>query len=208
MKLSCCGHPIPVHTNLVRNIKSLAEYILLVEKETVFQRLANDGFCARNHCILLSGKGYPDVPTRSFLRLLRDTLGLPVYGLVDGDPHGLDILLTYRFGSLTMAYDAEALATPDIHWLGIHLSDCKTFDVPKNCLLPLNSRDRQKAKAILKRSYLEYCAPSWRKQMENMLHQGVKLEVEAISASSSTFLTEYYLPLKIQNASHLYKNET
>lgn len=107
-----------------------------------------------------------------------------------------------------MAYDAEALATPDIHWLGIHLSDCKTFDVPKNCLLPLNSRDRQKAKAILKRSYLEYCAPSWRKQMENMLHQGVKLEVEAISASSSTFLTEYYLPLKIQNASHLYKNET
>ncbi|KAI5062070.1 hypothetical protein GOP47_0022609 [Adiantum capillus-veneris] len=182
MKYSCTGLPIPVHTNLVQNIRSLADYILLVEKETVFQRLANDGYCLKNRCIIISGKGYPDVATRSFLRLLKDKLGLPVFGLVDGDPHGLDILLTYTFGSLSMAYDAEALVTPSIHWLGILLSDCEVFGVPARCLLPLSARDKQKATAILKRPYVKQYVPSWSNQIEMMLQQAVKLEIEAIAS--------------------------
>eukprot|EP00249_Psilotum_nudum_P005740 c19162_g1_i6 orf=349-774(-) len=43
-----------------------------------------------------------------FLRLLKDELNLPIFGLVDGDPYGLDILLTYRFGSMgTDSFNAE-----------------------------------------------------------------------------------------------------
>ncbi|MCO5608454.1 hypothetical protein L7F22_062664 [Adiantum nelumboides] len=152
MKYSCTGLSIPVHTNLVQNIASFADYILLVEKET--------GWClmTRRLCaqvsenlsmrikpvqiksfrgVFVQEKGYPDVATRSFLRLLKDKLHLPVFGLVDGDPYGLDILLTYTFGSLTMAYDTEALVTPSIHWLGVLLSDCEAFGVPTRCLLPL-----------------------------------------------------------------------
>ncbi|KAH7443626.1 hypothetical protein KP509_02G042600 [Ceratopteris richardii] len=150
MKYSCTGISVPVHTHLVRYITSFAEYILLVEKETVFQRLANDGYCRKNRCIVLSGKGYPDIATRSFLRLLKEKLNLPVFALVDGDPYGLDILLTYKFGSLSMAYDAEVLVTPCIYWLGIHFSDCETFGVPKEFLLPL-SRPGTSAFVVLSR---------------------------------------------------------
>ncbi|XP_070020023.1 meiotic recombination protein SPO11-1-like [Nicotiana sylvestris] len=66
-----CAYPIPVHVEEV------------------------DGILTS-----ISGRGYPDVPTRRFLRLLVDKLHLPVYCLVDCDPYGFDILTTYKFGSL------------------------------------------------------------------------------------------------------------
>ncbi|EHA8587645.1 hypothetical protein COCNU_scaffold002867G000090 [Cocos nucifera] len=70
------------------------------EEIKVFQRLANDKFCERNHCIVITGRGYPDVPTRRFLHHIVEQLHLPVYCLVDSDPYGFDILTTYRFGSM------------------------------------------------------------------------------------------------------------
>ncbi|BAT80600.1 hypothetical protein VIGAN_03019100 [Vigna angularis var. angularis] len=57
-------HPVPVHVEEVKDIISVAQYILVVEKESVFQRLANDQFCNVNHCIVITGRGYPDIPTR------------------------------------------------------------------------------------------------------------------------------------------------
>ncbi|KAG6407426.1 hypothetical protein SASPL_130417 [Salvia splendens] len=96
-KFDCIGSPnktyhIPVQVEdvevissiLLLDIISLADYILIVEKES-----------GKNQ-----GRGYPDIPTRRFLNLLVGTLHLPVYCLVDCDPYGIDILVTYRFGSM------------------------------------------------------------------------------------------------------------
>ncbi|KAH9329905.1 hypothetical protein KI387_002013, partial [Taxus chinensis] len=157
----CTAYPIPMHIEHVQNITSLAKYILVVEKETVFQRLANDGFCKKNQCIVLSGRGYPDVSTRRFLRLLINELNVPAYGLVDSDPYGFDILTTYRFGSMQMAYDAKALLAPEIRWLGVFPSDCDTFQIPERCLLPLTKTDKRKVESMLRRCYLQQHAPEW-----------------------------------------------
>ncbi|PQM35075.1 hypothetical protein Pyn_27545 [Prunus yedoensis var. nudiflora] len=89
----------------IKYIVSVAKYILVVEKESVFQRLANDQFCNTNHCIVITGRGYPDISTRRFLGLLVDTLYLPTYCLVDCDLYGFDILSTYRFGSMVRLPD-------------------------------------------------------------------------------------------------------
>ena len=52
------------------------------------------------HCILITGRGYPDVATRCFLKHLSDSFGaLPVYALVDCNPDGLQILAQYKVGS-------------------------------------------------------------------------------------------------------------
>ncbi|XP_075669633.1 meiotic recombination protein SPO11-1-like [Castanea sativa] len=101
----CINHPntayaIPVQVEEVQDIISVADYILVVEKESVFERLANDQFCNTNCCIVITGRGYPDIPTRRFLRLLIEKLCLPNYCLVDCDPNGFDILTTYQFGSM------------------------------------------------------------------------------------------------------------
>ncbi|XP_020225143.1 meiotic recombination protein SPO11-1 isoform X4 [Cajanus cajan] len=179
------AHPVPVYVEEVQDIISVAHYILVVEKESVFQRLANDQFCNSNHCIVITvsnllktlvsfatiflclnsifiqGRGYPDIPTRRFLRLLVDNLRLPVYCLVDCDPYGFDILTTYRFGSMQMAYDTKHLRVPEIHWLGAFPSDSERYSVPKQCLLPLTAEDKRKVEAMLLRCYLQREVPQW-----------------------------------------------
>ncbi|PWA85367.1 spo11/DNA topoisomerase VI subunit A [Artemisia annua] len=203
---NCLNHPdtahsIPVHVEEVKDIMSVADYILVVEKESVFQRLANDCFCKTNRCIVITGRGYPDIPTRRFLRLLVEKLHLPVYCLVDCDPYGFDILTTYRFGSLVMslemlfsslcgsdskqrqqmAYDAKIMRLPEIQWLGVFPSDAEKYSVPQQCLLPMTEEG-----VILHALH------------DSLLESGVKFEIEALSVHSLTFLSKEYLPSKIR----------
>ncbi|CAN4103926.1 unnamed protein product [Withania somnifera] len=188
---------------LEQDIISVAQYVLIVEKESVFQRLANDQFCKRNRCIVITGRGYPDVPTRRFLRLLIDKLHLPVYCLVDCDPYGFDILTTYKFGSLQMAYDATFLRVYEIQWLGVFLQDSDNYSIPQQCLLPLTVEDKRKVQAMLHRCYLQREVPKWRFELELLLHKGVKFEIEALSVHSLTFLSHEYLPSKIHNGGYI-----
>lgn len=181
---------------------SVAQYILVVEKESVFQRLANDQFCGKNRCIVLTGRGYPDVPTRRFLRLLIEKLHLPVYCLVDSDPYGIDILTTYRFGSMQMAYDAKVLHVPEIRWLGVFPSEIEKYCLPQHCLLPLTDEDKTKIKAMIPRCYLQQ-SPEWRFEMELLLQRGFKCEIEALSVQSLSFLSEEYLPSKIHDRAYI-----
>ncbi|XP_062081261.1 meiotic recombination protein SPO11-1-like [Humulus lupulus] len=192
------AHPIPVHVEEVKDVVSVAQCILVVEKESVFQRLANDQFCSKNRCIVITGRGYPDIPTRRFLRLLIDTLHLPAYCLVDCDPYGFDILSTYRFGSMQMAYDAKNLRVPEIKWLGVFPSDSDKYCIPNQCFLPLTAEDKRKTEAMLHRCYLRREVPQWRLELEVMLQRGVKFEIEALSVRALSFLSEEYIPSKIQ----------
>ncbi|XP_074320172.1 meiotic recombination protein SPO11-1 isoform X2 [Silene latifolia] len=201
-KCDCLSSPntaqsIPVQVEDIQDILSFARYILVIEKESVFQRLANDRFCSFNQCIVITGRGYPDIPTRRFLRLLAEKLCIPVYGLVDSDPYGFDILTTYRFGSLEMAYDAELLRIPEICWIGAFTSDSERYDLPSQCLLPLSTEDKKRTEAILSRCYLQN-ELQWRLELEMMLEKGVKFEIEALSVHSLSYLSEKYLPSKIK----------
>ncbi|GMH25040.1 hypothetical protein Nepgr_026883 [Nepenthes gracilis] len=181
---------------------SVARYILVVEKESVFQRLANDRFCSANQCIVITGRGYPDIPTRRFLRVLIDNLHIPVCCLVDSDPYGFDILTTYRFGSMQMAHDAKFLRIPEICWLGAFTSDAAKYNLPSHCLLPLTAEDKKRTEAMLHRCYLQNEEPQWRLELEFMLEKGVKFEIEALSLHALSFLSEEYLPSKIQAEVH------
>ncbi|KAM0871942.1 hypothetical protein ACQ4PT_039056 [Festuca glaucescens] len=194
---------IPVSIEAIKDIVSVARYILVVEKETVFQRLANDKFCERNRCIVITGRGYPDIPTRRFLRYLVEQLRLPAYCLVDSDPYGFDILATYKFGSMQLAYDANVLRVPEIRWLGVFTSDFEEYCLPDCCLLHLSSEDRRKLEGILTRCYLHREAPEWRSELEAMLEKGVKFEIEALSANSISFLSQEYIPQKIKQGRHI-----
>nr|XP_017251400.1 PREDICTED: meiotic recombination protein SPO11-1-like isoform X6 [Daucus carota subsp. sativus] len=192
------AHPVPVNVEEVKDIMSVAKYILIVEKESVFQRLSNDQFCKKNQCIVITGRGYPDVPTRRFLRLIIEKLCLPTYCLVDCDPYGFDILTTYRFGSMQMAFDAKFLRISNIQWIGVFISDVDRFSLPQHCLLPLTNEDKSRTEALLRRCYLEREVPEWRLELELLLQRGVKFEIEALSAHSLSFLSEVYVPSKLK----------
>lgn len=80
----------------VTRISTTGKFLLVVEKDSVFQKLLSEGCSAHHNCILITGKGYPDVQTRMLLNLLSSKLQLPAYALVDPNPHGFEIMCTYR----------------------------------------------------------------------------------------------------------------
>lgn len=51
---------------------------------------------------------------------------MAIYALVDGDPHGLDILSTYKYGSQSSkhSHDHTGLALGDkLEWIGVRVSE-------------------------------------------------------------------------------------
>jgi len=136
------GKAIPPNIDKVDSMTSDAQFILLVEKDAAFMRLAEDRFYNRFPCVIITAKGQPDVATRCvcilalrarsdasparqslFLKKMKTDLRIPVLGLVDSDPYGLKILSVYMSGSKNMSYDSSNLTTPDIKWLGVRPSD-------------------------------------------------------------------------------------
>jgi DNA topoisomerase VI subunit A len=59
-----CMRLRPSHSTPPRLLQSDAEFILLVEKEAAFMRIAEDRFYNTYPCIVITAKGQPDVATR------------------------------------------------------------------------------------------------------------------------------------------------
>lgn len=233
------GKAIPPNVDRVTEIRSDALFILLVEKDAAFMRLAEDRFYAQYPCIIITAKGQPDVASRLFLRKLRDELKIPVLALVDSDPYGLKILSVrerkrargfpsfsslffffrphhskkkrskalkknpnfqkqvYMKGSMNMSYDSSNLTTPDIKWLGVRPSDLDRFNIPQQCRLPMTDDDVKTGKRLMEEDFIK-ANPEWVKELEIMTSTKVKAEIQALSSFGFQYLSQVYLPLKLQ----------
>ncbi|KAG8513360.1 Meiotic recombination protein SPO11, partial [Galemys pyrenaicus] len=200
-KVNCpCGAtvsnvPILNFTDLITD----AKFLLIVEKDATFQRLLDDNFCSRTSpCIVVTGKGVPDLNTRLLVKKLWDTFRIPVFTLVDADPHGIEIMCIYKYGSVSMSFEAHHLTVPAIRWLGLLPSDIKRLNISKDTLIPLTKRDQMKLDSILKRPYVT-CQPleqeplcdciCFYSQMEIMADSKVKAEIQALTCLSSDYLS-------------------
>uniref|UniRef100_A0A3Q3KEP9 DNA topoisomerase (ATP-hydrolyzing) n=1 Tax=Monopterus albus TaxID=43700 RepID=A0A3Q3KEP9_MONAL len=182
----------------IRNIVSSAKFVLIVEKDATFQRLLDDDFCTKlSPCIMITGKGVPDVNSRLMVRKLWDTLHIPVFALVDADPHGIEIMCIYKYGSVAMSFEAHSLTVPSVMWLGLLPSDLQRLRVPEDALIPLTKRDESKLSSLLKRPYLT-SQPDWQREMELMQQTKVKAEIQSLAAIAPDFLTNTYLPNKLR----------
>ncbi|KAL0211718.1 hypothetical protein RCL1_005344 [Eukaryota sp. TZLM3-RCL] len=193
------GKAIPPHIDQVTNLQSDAQFILLVEKDAAFMRLAEDRFYNKYPCIIITAKGQPDVATRLFLSKLKEELCLPILGLFDSDPYGLKILSVYMSGSKNMSYDSAHLTTPDIKWLGVLPSDLNTYKIPAQCRLPMTDKDLKTGKELLEEDFVKR-NPKWVRELEIMIKTKEKAEIQALSTFGFQFLTETYLPNKIKAA--------
>jgi DNA topoisomerase VI subunit A len=87
--LSKMGHgayAIESTPDLIEFLDWDAEFVLVVEKDAVFQQLHRVGFWRKYKAILVTGAGQPDRATRRFVRRLNEELKLPVYVLTDSIP--------------------------------------------------------------------------------------------------------------------------
>ncbi|KAH9547963.1 hypothetical protein CY35_11G062900 [Sphagnum magellanicum] len=106
-RLGSSAHVISGDLNLQQKFQSDARYILVVEKDAIFQRLVEDRFFQSVPSIIITAKGYPDLASRALLhRLHKEFPSLPIVALVDWNPGGLAILCTFKFGSIRMGLEA------------------------------------------------------------------------------------------------------
>ncbi|KAI3792373.1 hypothetical protein L2E82_06250 [Cichorium intybus] len=103
------GYAISGDLNLLEKLvmKTDANYIIVIEKHAIFQRLAEDKVFNQIPCILITAKGYPDLATRFLLHRMSQAFPeMPIFGLVDWNPAGLAILCTFKYGSIGMGLEA------------------------------------------------------------------------------------------------------
>ena len=201
-KMGIGGKAIPASVDKITDITGDAQFILLVEKDAAFMRLAEDRFYNDYPCAIITAKGQPDVGTRLFLKQVVDKLAIPVMALMDADPYGLKILSVYTSGSQNMAYDSLNLTTPNIHWLGVRPSDLEKYNIPEACRLPMTADDIKTGRKMLTEDYILQ-NPEWAKELETMVRTKEKAEIQSLSSFGFQYLTKQYLPQKLANGDWL-----
>uniref|UniRef100_M8BEM5 DNA topoisomerase (ATP-hydrolyzing) n=1 Tax=Aegilops tauschii TaxID=37682 RepID=M8BEM5_AEGTA len=161
------GHAITGDLNQLSrlNLSSDARYLILVEKDAIFQRLAEDRLYNQLPCILITAKGYPDIATRN--------------------PAGLSILCTYKYGSISMGLESYRYAC-NVKWLGLRGDDLQL--IPQSAFQELKPRDLQIAKSLLSSKFLQ---DTHRAELTRMVETGTRAEIEALYCHGFDFLGKF-----------------
>jgi len=211
--LSKMGHgaySIEPTPDLIDFVDINAEFVLVVEKDAVFQQLHRAGFWRQYKSILITSSGQPDRATRRFVRRLNEELKLPVYILTDADPYGWYIYSVFRIGSITLSYESERLATPNAKFLGVSMTDIfgdknkKAYlsdQERRNYIIKAKDFDIKRAMEI--KNYNWFKTKAWSHEIEIFLDKKSKLEIEAMASKGLKFLAFQYIPEKIKSKDYI-----
>jgi DNA topoisomerase-6 subunit A len=192
------GYSIPsiVEPEVIQFKKCTGDFILHVEKDTVWRRFNEDKFWREHNCILTHGGGQPPRGVRRMLYRLHNELKLPIYCLLDNDPWGYYIYSVLKQGSINLAYESKRMAIPDAKFLGLRSIDFARCELSPSVQIALNEQDVKRAKQIANYPWFEG-KKAWQKEIELMIKNGFKLEVEALISKDISYVTETYTPERL-----------
>ena len=173
-----------------------ADFVLHVEKDTVWSRFNEDRFWEEHNCILTEGSGQPPRGVRRLLHRLNTELGLPVYCLLDCDPWGHYIYSVIKQGSINLAYESGRMAIPDARYLGIRADDYDRCELSDDVKIELDDRDRKRAREIAEYPWFAD-RKHWQKEIKRMISNGFKMEVESLITKDISYVTETYVPERL-----------
>lgn len=193
------GYAIPsiVEPDVIQFKNCDAKFILHVEKNTVWSRFNEDKFWKTHNCILTEGGGQPPRGVRRLLRRMHDELKLPVYCLLDCDPWGHYIYSVIKQGSISLAFESERLAIPEAKFLGLRAIDYQRCNLSDDVQIALNDKDIARAKQIADYPWFKDKAP-WRREIDQLLRNGFKMEVESLITKDISYVTETYVPERLK----------
>jgi DNA topoisomerase VI subunit A len=175
--------------------RTKAKFILAVETKGMFERLVEEDFYGREHCVLVSMGGVPSRACRRFIRRLADARKIPVYVFTDGDPYGyLNIYRTLKVGSGNAAHLNEFFCVPQAHFLGVTPGDIREYGLPTH---PLKEVDKKRARDALRNDPFIQHYKAWQKAIGTMLEMGVRVEQQALAKHGLEFVAQEYLPRKL-----------
>lgn len=197
-KLGKGGYSVPsiVEPEFLDIKKCTADFLLLVEKGTQWNRLSEDKFWRRYNCVLLTGNGQPPRGVRRLARRLHEEKNLPVYVLVDNDPWGYYIYSVIKQGSINLAFESRRMAIPKAKFIGLSSADPERYGLPRNVGIKLNDKDISRARELL--NYPWFQKKHWQKEIKRMLENGLKYELDALANKDFQYLTKQYLPRKLK----------
>ena len=176
--------------------KTKAKFILAVETKGMFERLVEEGFYDKHHCILISMGGVPSRACRRFIRRLADDKRLAVHVFTDGDPYGyLNIYRTLKVGSGNAAHLNEFFCVPQARFLGVTPTDIVEYKLPTH---PLKEVDKKRAMDALKNDPFIRHYKSWQEAINKLLKMGVRVEQQALAKHGLAFVAQNYLPRKLK----------
>ena len=198
------GYAIPsiVEPNVIQFVKCNAKFVLHVEKDTVWRRFNEDKFWRKHKCILTHGMGQPPRGVRRLLHRLHYELGLPVYCLLDNDPWGYYIYSVIKQGSINLAYESQRMAIPDARFLGLRSFDFERCGLSDSVTIALTEADRKRAKQIMEYPWFKQ-KRAWQAEIQKLLDNGFKLEVEALISKDISYVTEVYTPQRLRDGDWL-----
>jgi DNA topoisomerase-6 subunit A len=197
------GWSIPsiVEPEVLKVVECKADFILFVEKDAVFSRLNEDGFWKKNNCILMTSMGQATRGARRLLQRLSQELKLPIYVLVDNDPWGLYIYSVLKQGSINLAYESMRMAVPNVRFLGMSSYDYDKFKLTSAVQIKLKQEDVTRAEQM--KAYPWFKDQKWQREIQRLLDNKFKMEVDGFLTKSISFITEEYIPKKLRDKDYL-----
>ena len=193
------GYALPsiVEPDVIQFKKCEAKFVLHVEKGTVWNRFNEDRFWEKNNCILTHGAGQPPRGCRRLLQRLNQELKLPIICVLDNDPWGHYIYSVIKQGSISLAFESSRLAIPDAKFLGIRAKDFKECGLDEAVKIDLTDNDIKRANEIA--AYPWFAEnKAWQREIEGLLKNGFKMEVEAMITKDISYVSEEYVPQRLK----------
>jgi DNA topoisomerase VI subunit A len=199
-RMGSAGYSIPsiVEPEVIRFTKCDAKFILHVEKDTVWRRFNEDKFWRKHGCLLTHGAGQPPRGVRRLLYRMHTELKLPVYCLLDNDPWGYYIFSVLKQGSINLAFESTRMAIPDAKYIGLRSKDFERCQLSNSVKIQLGETDIKRAKQISEYPWFADKKP-WQKEIDTMLSNGFKMEVESLISKDISYVTEQYVPARLED---------
>lgn len=191
------GIPSIVEPDVIQFKKCEAKFVLHVEKGTVWNRFNEDRFWETGNCIITHGGGQPPRGCRRLLQRFNQELKLPVICLLDCDPWGHYIYSVIKQGSISLAFESSRLAIPDAKFLGIRAKDYRECELGEAVKIDLTDNDIKRANEIA--AYPWFAEnKAWQREIDGLLKNGFKMEVEAMITKDISYVTEEYVPQRLK----------
>jgi DNA topoisomerase-6 subunit A len=193
------GYALPsiVEPDIIQFKKCEAKFVLHVEKGTVWNRFNEDRFWEKHNCILTHGAGQPPRGCRRLLQRLNQELKLPIVCVLDNDPWGHYIYSVIKQGSISLAFESSRLAIPDAKFLGIRAKDYRQCGLDDAVKIDLTDNDVKRAREIAAYPWFEGHR-GWQREIDAMLSNGFKMEVESLITKDISYVTETYVPERLK----------
>ena len=181
------------------DFRTKAKFVLCVETNGTFERLVEEGYAQKSHCVLVAMGGVPSRACRRFVRRLADKHKIPVYVFTDGDPYGyFNIYRTFKVGSGNAAHLNDYFCVPQAQFLGVTPQDVIDFKL-KDCTHPLQPTDIKRANDALKNDPFVKHHKEWQAAIHMMLKMGKRVEQQAFAKHGLDYVVKKYLPTKLKN---------